>query len=224
MLLEAKAPSGVIRLDFEGEIDGGYCGFVEALVKKFSKEASGDAGFGGQVALYLRMDVAVSIRLQTWRALAAAQAFDLLPALADCPGDPSGYLFPSEKNVEMIEAYASALTTGKLTLVTGKSSVASTLALHHFAAVLFQENSAIDEALLQKTAKALFDSFKQIPQQHQELLRKLVECSLSWPAKPVSSRELEGRLSFLQSLCEGDDVVTNQVRNLRGVLLQSSHS
>jgi len=95
-LLDAKTPLGTIKLDFEGEIDEGYCAFVKALVKKFSNDASGDAGFGRQVALYLRQDVSASIRLQTWRALTSAQCLDLLPPLSDCPGDPSGYLFPSE--------------------------------------------------------------------------------------------------------------------------------
>lgn len=92
-------PHGIVRpkvLDFEGEIDEGYGAFVEALVKKFSKASSTDAGFGAQVAFYLRQDVAASIRLQTWRALAASQSLDLLPPLSDCPGDLSGYLFPSE--------------------------------------------------------------------------------------------------------------------------------
>jgi hypothetical protein len=73
-----------------------------------------------------------------------------------------------QKNVEVIEAFVSALTTDKLTHVDGKSSVASTLALHHLAAFLFEENSATDEALLQKTAKALLDPSKQIPQQQQQ--------------------------------------------------------
>lgn len=79
-------------LDFEGEVDKGYCAFVEALAVKFSSASSVDAGFASQVAVYLRHDVAASIRLQTWRALACAQSLQRLPTLSECCGDPSGYL------------------------------------------------------------------------------------------------------------------------------------
>lgn len=51
----------------------------------------------------------------------------------------------------------------------------------------------------------------------QAFLRSLVECSLSWPAKSVSSVELERRLGFVQTVCEGDELVTNQLRELLGV-------
>lgn len=79
-------------LDFEGEVDIGYCAFAEALAVKFSSASSEDAGFARQVALYLRQDVAASIRLQTWRALAGSQSLRRLPTLSECCGDPSGYL------------------------------------------------------------------------------------------------------------------------------------
>ena len=82
-------------LDFEGEVDEGYCAFVEALVVKFSA-SSVDAGFARQVGVYLRQDVAASIRLQTWKALAGAESLQRLPSLSECCGDPSGYLYPFE--------------------------------------------------------------------------------------------------------------------------------
>jgi hypothetical protein len=188
-------------LDFEGEIDENYRSFVDALAKKFS--ASKDAAFGSQVAIYLRQDVGSSIRLQTWRSLAASKSLHLLPPLEDCPGDPSGYLLPPEKNVAMIEAFVSAWTSGELEkAVDGKTSVATALALHHIAAFLFGESSATNEGLKKKLVKTLVDR----PQQHQELLRRLLECSLTYPAKPVSSVEIERRLSFMQSMCEGDEL------------------
>lgn len=72
----------------------------------------------------------------------------------------------------------SAWTSGKLAFDTldGKSSVASTLALHHIAAFLFEENSATDESFVRKIVKTLFDTSKQIPQR-QVLSLTLISCS-----------------------------------------------
>lgn len=222
-LLDAGGPKTTQILDFEGEIDGGYCAFVEALAVKFSSASSVDAGIARQVALYLRQDVAESLRLQTWRTLAATQSLKRLPPLSECCGDPSGYLSPSEKNPQVIEAFVSAWTSGALDIVDGKSSMASDIALYHIAALFFEEGSATDKAFLRKIAKTLFDTTSERPQQ-QGLLQKLVECSLSWPAEPLSSGELERRLSFIQAVCEGDDITVNQVKELRGVQFQSTLS
>jgi hypothetical protein len=60
-------------LDFEVEIDCGYCAFIDVLAMKYSSSSSStsspsspssvDAAFARQVVLYLRQDVAVSIHL-----------------------------------------------------------------------------------------------------------------------------------------------------------------
>ncbi|KAG0570027.1 hypothetical protein KC19_6G133500 [Ceratodon purpureus] len=209
---------GLKALDFEGEVDGGYCTFVEALATKFSSSSSTDTGFARQVAVYLRQDVVSTIRLQTWQALARDQSLHRLPPLSDCCGDPSGYLSPPEKNNQMIEAFVSAWTSGALDAVDGKSSMASEIAIHHIAALFFEEGSATDKTFLREIAKTLFGT------SNQELLRKFLERSLSWPAEPLSAEELKKRLSIIQAIGEGDNIIMDKVKELHGVLFQSTIS
>jgi hypothetical protein len=83
-------------IDFEGEIDGSYSTFTATLAKQLSTASSVDLCFSCQVALYLRQDVAASIRLSVWQTLNDTQSLSLLPPRAECCGDPDAYLFPYE--------------------------------------------------------------------------------------------------------------------------------
>lgn len=67
-----------------------------------------------------------------------------------------------QTNTQVIEAFVSAWTSGGLDIVDGKSSMASDIAVHHIAALFFEEGSATDKALLRKIAKTLFATSSQV--------------------------------------------------------------
>ena len=67
-----------------------------------------------------------------------------------------------QKNSQVIETFVSAWTSGSLDAVDGKSSMASEIAVHHVAALFFEEGSATDKAFLRKIAKRLFDTPTQV--------------------------------------------------------------
>nr|XP_024394700.1 transcriptional elongation regulator MINIYO-like isoform X2 [Physcomitrium patens] len=205
-------------LDFEGVIDEDYRDFIEILVNKFSSASSTNARFGRQVALYLRQDISASLRLLTWLALAASQSLKLLPPLSECGTNPRRYLFPFEKNPQVIEAFAYAWTSGALDVADTENCMAHAQSLHHLAAFIFQEGMESQDHMLSKTAKALFATQRL---EEQDFMKKMVEYPLTFPAEPICSEELERRLNIIQNVCGSDNTIVNNVTRLRGILVGS---
>lgn len=170
------------------------------------------------MALYLRQDISASLRLLTWLALAASQSLKLLPPLSECGTNPRRYLFPFEKNPQVIEAFAYAWTSGALDVADTENCMAHAQSLHHLAAFIFQEGMESQDHMLSKTAKALFATQRL---EEQDFMKKMVEYPLTFPAEPICSEELERRLNIIQNVCGSDNTIVNNVTRLRGILVGS---
>jgi len=214
---EWRSDMGSMPLDFD-HIDGTYSTFAETLSEQFGASSYGDLVFARQVAIYLRQGVPDSVRLAIWRGLADAHVLKLLPPLIQCCGLQWGYLYPFERNNQMVEVYVSAWTSGAYDAAIAQHSMSFALALHHIFGYIFVQGNIVKEKLaVDKVIRTLVRSSTRKSQQ-QSMLKQLLEYQPPSPTKEISelsSEELDKRVRLLSTACKGDLSLVAQVERLR---------
>ncbi|KAG0577827.1 hypothetical protein KC19_5G184600 [Ceratodon purpureus] len=199
-------------LDFERGIDSNYPSFAESLAEQFGASSFGDLVFARQVALHLQQGVPDSVRLALWRIVADARALRLLPPLSQCCGHPLRYLYPFERNAEIVGVYVAAWTSGALDNGVAQASVSFTLCLHHIAGYLFGSSDVHDKHAIKTVARTLVRSAMRKSQQQAAFVKLLLYQPSS---SPQGYKDLEARVGFLSEACEGDRALLSQVERLQ---------
>jgi hypothetical protein len=220
---ETRAAIGVLQeiygrqleaqpLDFERLIDMNYTSFGENLAEQFVATSFGELIFARQVALHLQQGVPDPVRLGAWRILADAHVLRLLPPLIKCCGQPSRYLYPFERNAEIVAAYVDVWTSAALDTPLAQSSLAFTLCQHHIAGHFFGSSILSNDPQVQVlVAKVVRSSLRK--SEYQGKVVNLLNYQPPSP-QPQEYKDLEARVAFLSEACGVNAPLLNQVKRL----------
>lgn len=195
-------------LDFEHGINPNYTSFGESLAEQFVSTSFGDLVFGRQVGLHLQQGVPDSVRLALWRCVADGQSLRLLPPLSKCCGRPERYLYPLERNDEILAAYVTAWTSGTFDTAVTQAGLSFTLCMHHIAGYLFGNSDVHDKLAVKKVTRTLVRSSMRKSQQQAAFLKLLVYQS-------SDHNELMDRVAFLREASDGDRTLLSHIERLQ---------
>ncbi|CAM8899083.1 unnamed protein product [Rhodiola kirilowii] len=205
----------VESLRFQSDIHDSYPTFIETLVEQYAALSYGDVTYGRQIAMYLRRDVEVSVRLSAWKELSSASILELLPPLSSCIGAVDGYLDPIEDDERILEAYVKSWESGTLDKAAVHGSMAFTLVLHHLSSFIFLQSLDNKPLLRNKLVKALLRDFCR-KKKHQGMILQLIRYD-KVPTTP--QKEMDRRLEILTESCEGNLSLLAEVDKLKECLL-----
>ncbi|CAN8276799.1 unnamed protein product [Cochlearia groenlandica] len=226
---ETMQNEGEIKLmRFTTDIFKSYSIFLEMLVDQYAAVSYGDVLYGRQVAVYLHQCVEPSVRLSAWNLLSNTHVLELLPCLDKCLGEAEGYLEPAEENEGVLEAYLKSWTCGALDRAATRGSVAFTLVVHHFAALIFFNGGKEDKVSFRnKIVMSLVRDLSR--KQHREgmmmdLLRYSKQSANAMEEEVDESAtqrrsEIERRLNVLKEACQGNSSLLSQVDKLKSAAL-----
>ncbi|KAF2071386.1 hypothetical protein CYY_007302 [Polysphondylium violaceum] len=126
------------EFDFEGYFGPKFYQFFQDFLASFIFSSFASEIFSTFLWVYLRMVYHPKYRLHTWNELLPTLGYLAYPENQQLPLGDHGYLFPIEKDMEVLTIYKTALAKKKLNRT--NSSKLYLIAIHHLSNFLFMDN------------------------------------------------------------------------------------